>query len=208
MDVLEVDTISMAYGQRVLFTDLSMTLQGGDALIVTGRNGTGKSTLLKILAGLLRPTAGVVRYPSESRQLTNSDPANELPVGYCGLDANLYQELSAAENIDFFARLLGIRDFPAGALLERLGLDARRSRENVASYSTGMRQRLKLALSLIADPCILIWDEPTSTLDAGGRKIAEDVIATHTSGGGIFVLATNDDDEAERWGTKRLRIGA
>jgi len=207
MDVLEADEIAMAYGPRVLFQNVSFTLKPGDSLIVTGRNGAGKSSLLKVLAGLSRPVSGTVRYPSDAGAVTNADPTDELPVGYCGPDINVYDELSASENMVFFAGLRGLTDVPVGDLITQLGLDTRRSSEPVSSYSTGMRQRLKLALSLVGSPCVLIWDEPTATLDSSGRKLAEDVISSHTSKGGIFIIATNDDDEAERWGTKKLRIG-
>jgi heme exporter protein A len=197
----------MAYGPRVLFRHVSFTLAPGDFLIVTGRNGAGKSSLLKVLAGLSRPIAGVIRYPSDTGKLTNSDPANELPIGYCGPDINIYDELSAAENLNFFGGLRGLTSVPVNDLISQFGLDPKRSSEPVSAFSTGMRQRLKLALSLVGSPIVLIWDEPTATLDSNGRQLAEDVISSHTSKGGIFIVATNVDDEAERWGTKKLRIG-
>jgi heme exporter protein A len=206
MDVLEVEGISMGYGARVLFRDLSFNISGGEALVVTGPNGAGKSTLLKILCGLVRPDAGTVRYRSDAQPQGISGPPNELPLGYCGPDVHLYQELTGDENIRFFAGLRGIETLDTAALFGRMGLDRARAKDLVSAYSTGMRQRLKLALSLAGDPGVLIWDEPTATLDSSGRKLAEDAIDSHIAGGGIFVIATNDDAEANRWATKKLTI--
>ena len=78
----------------------------------------------------------------------------------------------------------------------------------VSAYSSGMRQRLKLAVSRIGDPPLLLWDEPTATLDEAGKARAGDILARHCAGGGLAVVATNDMAEAERWGDLRLTIGA
>ena len=191
MGGLSVSGVGMAYGPRALFADVTVSLVAGETLLVTGRNGTGKSTLLKIIAGLLRPEEGTIRR-----------------VGVCGYaapDMNLYAELTAAENLAFFAGLRGVLPH-ASDLLDRVGLPSRRAADLVGTYSSGMRQRLKLALSLLGDPALLVWDEPTLALDAAGGACVEEILQRHSAAGGMAVIATNDAVEAERWGHNGLRL--
>lgn len=183
----------MAYGRRTLFSEVQADVPLGRCLVVTGANGAGKSTLLKIIAGLLRPEAGAVVF--------------EGARGYAAPDVQLYGELTGLENLAFFACLRGVSDAPNEALLGEVGLARARGRDLVSAYSSGMRQRLKLAVSRVGDPPLLLWDEPTATLDAAGKARADDILARHRAGGGLAVVATNDPDEAERWGDLRLTIG-
>ena len=196
MPLLELDGLGMAFGPRVLFRALGAQVEPGETLVVTGANGTGKSTLLKVIAGLSRPESGTVRRPA-------------LPPGYAAPDAQLYAELSGDENVDFFRRLRGLPPSSAQGLLARVGLAPVRGRDRAGAYSSGMRQRLKLAVSLLGDPPLLVWDEPTLALDAGGAALVEGILADHRARGGAAVLATNDDAEAARWGEKgqRLHLG-
>ena len=183
----------MAYGRRTLFSDVSAEVAPGRCLVVTGANGSGKSTLLRIAAGLLRPEEGTVAF----------DGAR----GYAAPDVQLYGELTGDENLAFFGRLRGVLDVPSQELLAQVGLARARGRDLVAAYSSGMRQRLKLAVSLLGDPPLLLWDEPTATLDEAGRARAGEILARHRASGGLAVVATNDPAEAEAWADLRLAIG-
>jgi heme exporter protein A len=185
MTGLMLDSVGMAYGPQMLFSEISAEIEPGETLVVTGVNGSGKSTLLKIIAGLLRPESGSVR--------------RAVGLGYAAPDVNVYAELTGCENLAFFA---GLRSLPSDAdrLLERVGLPRRRGRDLVGTYSSGMRQRLKLAVSLIGDPPLLIWDEPTLALDATGGQCVEEILERHRQHGGMAVIATNSGAEAERWG--------
>lgn len=185
--------LTMAFGRRLLFTHVEAEVAPGRCLAVTGANGAGKSTLLRIVAGLLRPEAGSVDF----------DGAR----GYAAPDVQAYAELTGLENLAFFARLRGLPDADLDGLLVRVGLPRARGRDLVSTYSSGMRQRLKLAVSLLGDPPLLLWDEPTATLDAAGRGLADSILERHRAGGGVAVVATNDITEAERWGDLHLRIG-
>ncbi len=189
---LRLHGLGMAYGPRVLFSDLTAEVVPGQCLVVTGANGAGKSTLLKIIAGLTRPETGRVDFAGQ--------------FGYAAPDVHLYGELTGRENLEFLARLRGV---PAGAdsLLRSVGLPPKRGSDLVSAYSSGMRQRLKLAASLLGEPPLLLWDEPTATLDASGRASADALIAAHRARGGLAVIATNDAAEADRWGDLRLMIG-
>ena len=193
MCVLRLRSITMAYGRRALFSDVDADVLPGQCLVVTGANGAGKSTLLRIIAGLLRPEAGQVEFDGRR--------------GYAAPDVNLYGELTGDENLAFFARLLGISAPPNAERLAEVGLPRARGQDLVSAYSSGMRQRLKLAVSRLGDPALLLWDEPTATLDTAGKDLADAILNRHRAGGGLAVVATNDKAEAERWGDLRLTIG-
>ena len=191
MRSLGLDKVTMAYGPRVLFAGVRVEIGPGETLLVTGANGSGKSTLLKIIAGLVRPEEGIVRRPGS--------------FGYAAPDVSLYAELTGRENLTFFARLRGLTDEPDD-LLARVGLPRSRGADLTGAYSSGMRQRLKLAVSLLGSPPLLIWDEPTLALDAAGGKRVEEILDRHRQGGGMAVVATNDPGEADRWGRHGVRL--
>lgn len=183
----------MAFGRHLLFSQIDAEVPPGRCLVVTGANGTGKSTLLKIIAGLLRPDSGGAEFGGR--------------CGYAAPDVQLYGELTGDENLAFFARLLGLPPGTQAGLLADVGLPKARGRDLVSAYSSGMRQRLKLAVSLLGDPPLLLWDEPTATLDSAGKDAVEALLARSRLNGRIVVAATNDPAEAERWGDISLRIG-
>lgn len=194
----------MAYGPRLLFDGLSASVKPGETLVVTGANGAGKSTLLKIIAGLARPDAGTVQFVGGQ---SGGAQQNRLQFGYASPDVTMYGELSGLENIDFFARL---RRLPAGQgteLLAQVGLSASRGKDLAGAYSSGMRQRLKLAISLLGAPPLLVWDEPTLALDERGAARVGQILDAHRARGGLAVVATNDAGEAGRWGDKTLAVG-
>lgn len=192
-DTLRLHDLTMAYGRRALFSGVSAEVAPGRCLVVAGANGSGKSTLLKIIAGLLRPESGRVEFAGV--------------CGYAAPDVQLYGELTGSENLAFFARLRGLPLTNDAALLRQVGLPAARGRDLVSAYSSGMRQRLKLAVSLLGDPPLLVWDEPTLALDSAGRAVADALLTECRASGRIAVVATNDSSEAGRWGDTTLTIG-
>ena len=193
MPSLGLHGVSMAYGRRLLFSGVEAKVAPGQTLVVSGANGSGKSTLLRIAAGLLCPDEGRVEWDG--------------PRGYAAPDVHLYGELTALENLAFFARLRRVPLGTTGERLAEVGLPRVRGGDLVSTYSSGMRQRLKLAVSRLGEPPLLLWDEPTATLDAAGRAMVEAIWERHRASGGIAVIATNDAAEAERWGDLRLSIG-
>jgi len=175
---------------------------------VTGPNGAGKSTLLRIVAGLIAPSEGIVSMTVNGQVRSAGDRRNYL--GYVSPDLTLYRELSAAENLQFFGSLRGVT-LTRDDLIERLtqvGLRGR-GRDLVGTYSSGMRQRLKYAFALLADPPILLLDEPTANLDVSGIAIIEAIVAAQRSrpGGGLTIIATNEPRELE-WGDMTVRVDA
>lgn len=193
---LELTGIEKRFGARRVLCGVSLTAQGGQVIAVTGPNGTGKSTLLKIACGLLRPTRGTVKLTLDGADA--SEPAlRRRSVGYVGQDVALYPELSGTENLEFFAQVRGEPKSQSElqAALESVGLGGRGD-DAVGVYSSGMRQRLRLALATLFSPRVLLLDEPGLALDEGGVAMLTERIAAFKAAGAAVLLATNDPREA------------
>ena len=202
---LLIENVAASYGARPVLANVSLTLSAGEVLVVTGANGSGKSTLLRLLSGLQRPTSGAIAYELDGRSYAPAEAGALL--GWVAPDLALYRELSALENLRFFADVRGLRraDADLNALLERVGL-AGRGHDRVASYSTGMTQRLRYADARLHAPPVLLLDEPTATLDERGMALVEGLVAEQRQAG-IVVVATNDPREL-RWGDYVLTLGS
>ena len=190
---LTIEDLAASYGARVVWTGVTLTLTRGETLVVSGANGSGKSTLLRMLAGLQSPLQGRISYEIDGHTLT---PREATPsIGWVAPDLALYRELTARENLHFFASVRGLRrdDTAIDALLSRIGL-AGRADDLVSVYSSGMTQRLRYAYALLHAPAILLLDEPTVTLDQRGAAVVAEVIASQRQHG-IVVIATNDPSE-------------
>ena len=188
MALLEWHNLAKTFGRRCLFRDLSGALGRGQVLVVTGPNGSGKTTFLKILAGLAGADQGHV-----DRQ------AGTISTGYAAPDLALYGELTGRENLEFFADVRCVGRERIQPLLERAGL-GRAGEKPVSAYSSGMRQRLKLCFALLSRPEVLLLDEPTLALDSAGVAFVEQILAEQRDALGGTIVATNDQHEAERWG--------
>lgn len=201
---LEVDNLGKRFGRRVLFRRLSFGLEGGEALAVTGPNGSGKSTLLKILGGVLRPTAGSVTLLRQGQAL--SAEAHPLHVGFVSPYINVYEDLSARENLAFLAnaRRLSERQKKVEEALDLVALSAR-AKDLVRDFSSGMKQRMKFAAALLASPPLLLLDEPLTNLDADGRDLAKRIVEHQRTMNGIVIVATNAPEEVAAY-ERVLRI--
>lgn len=185
---ISAEKLSKSFSGTPLFSDLSFTAAGG-LVAVAGANGSGKTTFLKILAGLLRPSAGRVRIEPAA-----TSAERRLAVGWAGPDLSLYGELTAEENLLFF-RTAGGRDAPLPDIRRRLaevGLAEEAMRRRVEEFSTGMKQRLRVAFARLFDPPVLILDEPMIGLDPEGRETIARVIAAARREG-VVILASNDE---------------
>ncbi len=201
---IELNAVAHQFGWRHVFAPLSASVSSGQTLVISGINGAGKSTLLRIIAGLLTPSEGSVSITFAGQKQDAVSRRNA--IGYVAPDLTLYRELSAAENLQFFARLRGIeltRD-ELIAILTQVGLRGR-GKDLVGTYSSGMRQRLKYAFALLSQPPILLLDEPTANLDIHGIAIVEQIVAEQKQRGGISIVATNEPRELE-WGDTVARL--
>ncbi|MBL8047188.1 MAG: ABC transporter ATP-binding protein [Chthonomonas sp.] len=177
--LLRTENLGKRFGDRWIFRNLNMELVAGQILVVRGYNGSGKSTLLRCLSGLLPASAGSVTRES---------------LGYYGLDLALYPDLTPAEHAD----LIGMTSLD---LFERVGLK-QALHQKVKEFSTGMRGRAKLALSLADSPTIWLLDEPTAALDEHGQAALAQLVQEQATRGAV-ILATNAEVDAN-WGTHEL----
>ena len=204
MFALKAVKLSKKFGQRTVFSDINLELNSGDSVAITGSNGSGKSTLLKLLIKVMRPTKGEVVLLADGKALDEND--FRINVSFVSPYLNLYDQLSGEENLNFFAAVRGgnITGKELEFLLEKVGL-AKRGLDLVATYSTGMKQRLKYALALSNKPKFLFLDEPMSALDDGGKEIVKKII-DELREQCVIVLATNEKEEYAL-GRQQCRLG-
>jgi heme exporter protein A len=189
---LRFANVRRRFGRLAVLEGVSGEVSTGGALLVTGRNGSGKSTLLRCLAGLLVPDAGSIEYSEGSGELDIE--ARRRSVGFVSPDLSFYGELTAAENLAFFARLRRVDPARGIALLDRLGLPPERG---AATLSSGMRQRLRWAWALMHRPRLLLLDEPFQNLDAAGERATRALLAEHLESG-LAVVANPSTVEIDR----------
>jgi len=186
--------IAKRFGTRDILRGIDLMITGGECVGIVGDNGSGKSTLLRILAGILTPDAGTVSLSIGDATITQDD----LPqhVGYVAPYLRLYEEFTPVELLHFHARWHGLHANPAEvvAVLSRVGL-ADRMNDAIRTFSSGMQQRVTIAVAVHGNPDLLLLDEPSVTLDRRGRDILESEIDRLRAMGSIVVLATNDDRE-------------
>lgn len=190
-DRVDAIDVSRYFGRRRALAHVTLRCTQGEIVGILGPNGSGKSTLLAVLATVLAPSAGEVRYGGRTaRELGGQLRAR---IGLLAHDLQLYPELTARENLAFFAGLYGIADGRerVGAALEQAGM-ADRAGELVARFSRGMRQRLALERTLLHDPRLVLLDEPFTGLDeaASGRLVTR--LRELARRGRLVVVTTHD----------------
>jgi ABC-2 type transport system ATP-binding protein len=189
---LEVRGLAKRFGEVEALRDVSFRAEAGEVVAVIGANGAGKTTLLSIVAGTQRQSAGSV-HPGPRE------------VGWAPQEAALYTRLSVAENLDLFARLENVADPDACVrrMLAQTGL-AERAGELVGRLSTGNRQRVNVALALIADPPVLALDEPSASLDPAQRERLWEFLRGLAAAGRSVLFSTHNVSEAQRYADRVL----
>ncbi|ADB16226.1 ABC transporter related protein [Pirellula staleyi DSM 6068] len=186
---------------EVLAVDsLSFRVESGEAYGLLGENGAGKTTTLRMILGLLEPTSGYAEV--DGFRTSNSPDEVKARVGLVSTSAGLYQWLTPREMLHFFADLYGLSDDFAAKRVEDLTKLLSLERfvdQRCATLSTGQKQRVNLARSLVHDPPVLLLDEPTRGLDVIGSKVIFDFIATARTQGKAVIVSTHRLDEAERF---------
>jgi ABC-type multidrug transport system ATPase subunit len=195
-DQVVVEGVSRHFGRRRALSNISFATGAGTIAGLLGPNGAGKSTLIAVLATLLEPSAGTVRYgPNLAAQ---AGSALRGRIGLLGHDLYLYPELTARENLAFFADLYHVADPGAAAdrALAQAGLSGRAG-DLVSSFSRGMRQRVALERALVHDPRLVLLDEPFTGLDDASLAALVERLRDLRRHGAIVILATHDLDVAE-----------
>jgi ABC-2 type transport system ATP-binding protein len=197
--VIETEGLSKRFGETLAVSNLDLRVGAGEVMGFLGPNGSGKTTTIRLLMGLLRPSAG--RAAILGRDCHADAVALKRDVGYLPDEPFLYPYLSGTETLELVAGLHGFAPAEgrrrAAAVAERIGLDDA-ARAYTVTYSLGMKKRLALALALIHDPKVLIMDEPTNGLDPAGARQMRSTIAELAAGGRTIFLSTHLLDAAEK----------
>jgi heme exporter protein A len=189
MSLLSADNLHLWRGELHVLRGLSLRIDAGACLQVTGANGIGKSTLLRALCGLLPLEQGIVRW--RGADVRRDRPSFHRELAYLGHSAALKADLSAAENLRYSAglrRALSAQQIRAA--LERVGMSALHDRF-ARQMSAGQQRRLALARVLLCDCALWILDEPTSNLDGRGQGLFSELLSEHLRAGGLALIATH-----------------
>jgi ABC-2 type transport system ATP-binding protein len=189
---LAARSLTKRFGDRTALSDVSFAVHGGELVAIIGPNGAGKTTLLSILAGVLAPTGGELTLPATE-------------IGWVPQQPALYTKLSVAENLRLFARLEKLAD-PEQAVSRMLAQTALEDRadEEVGRLSGGNRQRVNIAIGLLADPPVLLLDEPSASLDPRQRERLWEFIGRLAGGGTSVIFSSHNVGEAERFADRVL----
>jgi heme exporter protein A len=189
--MIQTRSLKKSFGLRPVLRGVDLEVAPGECLALMGPNGAGKTTLLRILATLSKPTAGLVRVAGLPLPAAAGDVRRRL--GVVAHHTLLYGDLTAEENLHFYARLYGLADAQPriAAVLEHVGL-ARRRHDLVRTFSRGMQQRLAIGRALLADPAVMMFDEPYTGLDPHAASMLDQVLRDARLQGRTVLLTTHD----------------
>ena len=194
-DAIAAEELSYSYDDLVAVDRVTFNVAEGEILGFLGPNGAGKTTTVKMLTGQLKPKGG--RATLLGMDVAKNVEKVQGDIGVCFEEANLYEKMSAIENLNLFARLFGMPSFDGNALLKRVGL-AGREKDRVETYSKGMKQRLMVARSMVNRPRVLFLDEPTTGLDPTSSESIRNIILEERARGATVFLTTHDMLEADK----------
>ena len=192
---IAAEDLTYYYGDLTAVDHINFQVAEGEILGFLGPNGAGKTTTVKMLTGQMKPKGG-------RAVLLGMDVAKNIEkvqgnIGVCFETTNLYEQMTAIENLNLFARLFRVKPFDASVFLSRVGLEGR-GKDKVETYSKGMKQRLMVARSLVNKPQILFLDEPTAGLDPTSSESIREVILKEKERGATVFLTTHDMMEADK----------
>ena len=191
---IAVENISKHYNQNYLFRDLNFQVEKGECLAILGANGSGKTTLIKILCALQHPSSGKITYNEDNSLIDKENLYSH--IGLISPYLELYEELTAEENLQFFADMKEINANGwklVRELCEKFKLSDKLD-IRVKAYSSGMKQRLKYILALMGNPGVLFVDEPRTNLDEEGINTVYSLLSNYKKSG-ILIIATNEKQD-------------
>jgi heme exporter protein A len=192
--MIEIHGLTKAFGPRAALAGVDLEIGAGERVLLVGPNGAGKTTLLRILATLSRPTGGIARVAG--CDVTRADARVRRMIGFLSHESFLYDDLTARQNLRFYARMYGLRDpdLRIEFLLNAVGLE-RRADDLVRGFSRGMQQRLAVARAVLHEPQLLLLDEPYTGLDAAAADALTAYLEALTAGGCTLLLTTHHPAE-------------
>lgn len=186
---LQANQLTCVRGGRIVFRDVSFRVGAGEALAIEGANGSGKTSLLRMIAGFLAPEAGSIVLGRDGAEISDSEERGKH-VGWLGHQDGVKPQMTPAETLRFFAGLQGVTaDMPVA--LEQVGL-ARAAELPCRYLSAGQKKRLALARLKISARPLWLLDEPLSALDTQGKALLRDMIERHCVSGGMVIAATHE----------------
>lgn len=197
--------VEKRYGMRLALRGVSLEIAAGECVALVGHNGSGKTTLLKIAAQLTKPSRGELAFHSGDKPLSLEEVKRH--VGMVAHHTLLYEEMTAEENLIFFAKLFGLADAAETArqALQPVGL-AGRATDLVRTFSRGMRQRLSIARALLASPGLLLFDEAGTGLDPEGQQWLGVTIRHLRDSGCTILMSTHGRNETQEAVTRAIRL--
>ena len=187
---LDVDKLACARGGRAVFHNLDFRVEAGQVLALEGANGAGKTSLLRMLGGFLAPLAGTIRLTTKADAAITDAEERGRCIGWLGHHDGVKPQLTALENLAFYAQLYG-RDADLACALDDVGLA--RARDLPGQYlSAGMKKRLALARLKVSARPLWLLDEPLAALDVKAKRLTAEMIAAHCAEGGMVIAATHE----------------
>jgi len=188
--VLQTDNISKSFGYRRILDGISLTLNAGEMTLLLGKNGSGKTTIMKIMAGLVRPSAGHILFRGQN--ISEVPDRLRRAIGVISHRIGFYGELTAAENLRFFGRLGKREELPQKVALamEKTGL-GRFADLPVKTFSSGMGKRLNIARLMVLEPDVLLLDEPYTGLDYDSTRFFNEFLRSFKTAGGAVLMITH-----------------
>ncbi len=202
-NIVEVNNFKMKFGQTTVVKDLSFTVRAGETFGFLGSNGSGKTTTVRALLGLYKPTDGELLIGGKKYNPEDTD----ITVGYLPEERGLYRKENVIDTMVYFGELKGVKNPREWSLkyLERVGL-LDKANTKLEKLSGGQQQKVQLGTTIMNDPKLLILDEPTKGFDPVNRKLLMDIIEDYHKKGSAIIMITHYMDEVERFCDRALLL--
>ena len=204
VSAVEIRDAVVMLGRFPALAGVNVSIERGESVLLRGPNGAGKSTLLRLCAGLLRPARGIASVLGVD--LVKNRRAVRHRIGYVGHQSMLYDDLTVAENLEFWSKAAGVEAEQQRAAAQRMQIDSRLYDVPVRSLSAGQRRRTSIAVAAARRPELWLLDEPHAGLDQDGRQVIDDLISDAADAGGAVLVASHELDRAQTVVQRTLEI--